>query len=257
MAIALRGYADDGRFVLAQNLSPRISPSRWAVVFDTETRTDAGQALRFGTYQVREGGRLHEAGIFYNPETLTPKEIAVIESVATAFNLTMLTAPEFIENVFFKYGYDREGTIVGFNLPFDISRIAIRHGSARCSMRGGFTFLLSPCRWRPSIQVKHLNSRSALMRFTVPGKQLRGRGMRRRGIAVAPNRGCFDDVRTFAAALTSASHNLASLSKLLGTEHRKLETDEHGILLTKEYVRYAIQDVQVTWECYCELLNRL
>jgi hypothetical protein len=62
------------------------------------------------------------------------------------------------------------------------------------------------------------------------------------------------DVKTFAAALTSTSHSLSSLANSLGTKHRKLEADEHGGPLTEEYVRYAVQDVQVTWECYQELL---
>ena len=40
--------------------------------------------------------------------------------------------------------YDLRASIVGFNLPFDISRLAIKHGSARGkAMRGGFTFKLS------------------------------------------------------------------------------------------------------------------
>ena len=54
--------------------------------------------------------------------------------------------------------------IVGFNLPFDLSRLAIRHASARRGMKGGFSVTLSE-NW-PAVAVKHLSQRSALIRFT-------------------------------------------------------------------------------------------
>ena len=167
--------------------------------------------------------------------------------------LVLRSISEFIEKVFFKYGYEREGVIVGFNLPFDISRIAIRHASARGFMRGGFTFILSEHPWRARIQVKHLSARSAFIAFTIPGKQLHGKGMRNRGIRVSPHRGFFLDLKTLAAALTATSYTLATLGKFLRIEHLKLETEEHGGPLTEAYIGYAIRDVQATWECYREL----
>jgi hypothetical protein len=256
MTIALRCYAHSGKFSLRSNSAPAISPSRWTVVFDTETHTDAAQSFRFGAYQVRDGDRLDEAGIFYDAATVTAEEITLLKTVAVDRKMTVRTLPDFLEFLFFKYGYDREGTVVGINLPFDISRIAIHHGSARGSMRGGFSFALTQRPWRPRIQIKHLNSRSALIRFTHPGKQLTPRGMRRRNLPVKAHRGYFVDIKTLAAALTSGSHSLASLGNFLGIEHGKLETNDHGVALTAEYVGYAIRDVQATWECYRELRTR-
>jgi hypothetical protein len=49
----------------------------------------------------------------------------------------------FVDDVFYGLAYDLRATIVGFNLPFDLSRLAVRHGPARSKMRGGFTFQLS------------------------------------------------------------------------------------------------------------------
>src|SRR5262249_50436937 len=97
---------------------------------------------------------------------------------------------------------------------------------------------------------------AALIRFTAPPKQLTPRGMRKRGLSVPAVRGHFVDVKTLAAALTgSSSWSLASLADHLQTAHRKEETDEHGGVLTPEYLHYAEQDVQVTWECF-ELLQQ-
>ncbi len=80
--------------------------------------------------------------------------------------------------------------------------------------------------------------------------------MRRREFHVQPHRGFFVDLKTLAAALTSTPHSLSSLGNFLGIEHRKLETAEHGGPMTEEYIHYAVQDVQATWECYRVLLTR-
>jgi hypothetical protein len=64
-----------------------------------------------------------------------------------------MTAAEFVDRIF--YPIAKAGArIVGFNLPFDISRLAIGHDTARAvrraggkvdrSMQGGFSFTLSP-----------------------------------------------------------------------------------------------------------------
>jgi hypothetical protein len=64
------------------------------------------------------------------------------------------------------------------------------------------------------------------------------------------------DCKTLAAALTNESFTLASLADFLKTPHRKIDTDEHGGPLTQEYMSYAANDVQVTWECFEELRKR-
>jgi hypothetical protein len=58
---------------------------------------------------------------------------------------------EFADEVLFARPYDLRASIVGFNLPFDISRLAFRHASARGkAMRGGFTFKLPQLWWQPA-----------------------------------------------------------------------------------------------------------
>src|SRR5439155_11358310 len=96
----------------------RQRPSEWALVFDTETTTDACQALRFGAYQIRKGDELIEAGIFYDPEGTTEAEQLMLRDYAAKHELKLMTVTEFIENVFHGVGYDLRATSVGFNLPF-------------------------------------------------------------------------------------------------------------------------------------------
>jgi hypothetical protein len=228
--------------------------SEWTLVFDTETKTDASQAIRFGVYHVYSGDTVHESGIFYDSEVLGDAEQTLLQAYADAHGLKLITKTQFIDDVFYGVAYELRATIVGFKLPFDLSRIAIRHGSARGkTMRGGFTFQLSSNPWKPRVQIKHLSARAALIQFTKPRRRFDTRGMRKKGHTVPPRRGAFIDAKTIAAALTSRSFTLGKLADFLETDHRKHSTDEHGGPLTEAYIAYAVEDVRVTWECYREL----
>lgn len=268
MMISVRGYAvpveTDKKSANDAAAKPKgkvrkalRAPADVTVVFDTETTTDHAQNLRFGTYQVRKGAKRHEHGIFYEPGNVTADELALLQSYATGRQMMLQTREEFVREVLYVYGYDHGGLILGFNLPFDLSRLATRiltsHGK---DMRGGFSLELLPEKWRPNILVKHLNSRAAFIRFAAAPGPVDGRGMRNKGFKTRAKTGYFQDVKTLAAALLGRSHSLASLANHLQTANRKLDTDEHGGTLTANYLDYAVTDTEVTWECYCELRKR-
>jgi hypothetical protein len=258
----------------AQRRPPRSS--QWVVVFDTETTTDPGQRLRFGTYQVRNGDGLHEAGLFYDQSALTPEELELLSSYATENKLKVIDRDTFADNMFYRYGYWLRGTIVGFNLPFDISRIAIGHSSARKTsakksekrrqstenarylnlMKNGFSLKLSNDKRNQRIQVKHLSRKAAIIRFAAPLRSQDARSVRKRNDGVSVRRGFFVDVSTFATAQFARSFTLKSLAEFLEVENRKLATEEHGGPLTRKYIEYAARDAQATWECYQKLLKR-
>lgn len=224
-------------------------PSPWTIIFDTETTTDAAQRLRIGFCQVRKHGKLMREILFYDPG-LSASDMLVVRAYVEANGLKLATVEEFRRDVFLKIGYRANAAIVGFNLPFDISRIASGQSEARGSMRGGFSFELSHWKSEPNIRVKHLSASAALMDFAKPGKQQTGKGMRNRGFEKPHNRGYFIDVKTIAMALTSRKHSLKSLSAFLNVATKKLETEEHGGPITDQYIEYARADVQATWECF-------
>ncbi len=259
LPVAVRAYASprsaEKRKKRTRGAGPKpLAPSQWVLIFDTETTTDAAQQLRIGAYQVRNAGTLEEHGLVYDAVGLSAEERSRLFSYAESHGLEVRTAQEFVERIFFPVLLDLEGICVGFNLPFDISRLAIAHAPARGkTMRGGFTFQLSPDKRMPNVQVKHLNNRAALIRFTVGARQTTPRGMRRRGLKVAAQRGHFADLKSLASALLSGSWSLGSLADHLQTEHRKLDVAGHGGPLTPEYLDYAVGDVQVTWECFEKL----
>ena len=270
LPIALRAYTGPTSTVLPDpNKPPHKEPkpplpaSDFTLVFDTETTTDAGQALRFGTYQFRCGDELDEAGIFYDPEGVSLSELEILTQHSTLHGLVLRTRTEFVDEVFFRRAYMLRATIVGFNLPFDISRIAIRHATAKtpldsdkAPMRGAFSFKLSEQKIWPNIRVKHLSRRSALIAFSAPMRQKDGRGHRNRGLTIPVRRGHFIDVKTLASALFARNFSLQGLGHFLQVPNPKIEFENFDGPITDAMVGYAVGDVQTTWECYAELQRR-
>lgn len=264
-SIAVRAYAEpkprdtasSSSAIRQRSPTAAVGPSEWSLVIDTETTIEAAQHLRFGVYQVRRGDDLYEQGLFYDPDTLAHDERSILYHFAATHGLVIHVVADFIDEIFLRYLFDLRGSCIGLNLPWDLSRLAIAHAPARGrTMYGGFSFQLSPDTRRPRVQVKHLTGRAALIQFTVPGEQRTPRGMRQRRLRVPPWRGAFVDVRTLAGALLSGSWSLASLADHLRAPHCKLDTEEHGGPLTEEYLEYACNDVQTTWECFRSLQDR-
>ena len=235
-------------------------PSKWTVFFDTETTTNEAFTFRVGVYHVYKDGALFEKGIFFerNPKSdkiLSGADIALIETYAEKRGFKILSKEEFVDQILYRYGYRYGGSIVGFNLPFDLSRLALMLGSARGeTMRGGFTLKLHPNKANPNIRIKHLSARASLISFAAPPNGREGRGSRRRKMKTPPRRGYFVDVKTLAATLTGSSHSLASLAEHLGIK-AKLKVDRHGGKITRPYLDYAVRDVEVTAEAYFKLVD--
>jgi hypothetical protein len=228
--------------------SERAWTSGISVIFDTETTTDPSQRLRFGAYQIRDGGELIERGLFCaddSPEDdlrMVRDVFATLQPTDAGERLNLLSRKEFVERVIFDWGLEVGALIVGFNLPFDISRIATAHSYGKRDMKGGFSFTLAE--GRPNVRVKHLSQRAAFINFG--GKD---------GDDKNPDRGFFVDVKTLAASLTGQSHSLQSLTELLKTTPKSpLDTYEGPI--TPEMVAYCMNDVQATWECFAALAAR-
>lgn len=238
---------------------PDPGSSDWSVVFDCETKTHPGQALRVGFCRVYYKEELRKEVCFYSRERISKVELSRIEAYVKTAGIELMPRDEFIDKIFYKYGYHLRAMIIGFNLPFDLSRLAIGHSAAHPtkrdkSMYGGFSLKLWSEPYLPPIQVKHLSRYISLIRFTAYSSQV-SRSQRKRGKHVPHKRGYFCDVGTLAKALLSQSFTLASLAEFLGAQ-RKLHTEEHGKTISAQYLDYARQDVATTWECFVKLRER-
>jgi len=237
-----------------------LPPSDWALIFDTETRTDPGQHLRIGAYQLRYRGDPIEQGWFYEPATTTAAEIRCIESVAAEratqsdAEVRVITRDEFVERVFYGRAWGHGARIIGFNLPFDISRLAVRlASSARTDMVGGFSFALTENDNYPNVRIKAVSRHLAFIKFASMDRKSSDKSLP----LPLPEPGFFIDIKTLSFALLAESHSLSSLSKSLKVATIKEDRDDHGGKLTSDYVRYAAKDVQTTWECYKALEQNL
>ncbi len=270
--ILLRAYAEPSA---GEPKAGKISePPEWTLIFDTETLSNETQQLRFGTFQLLQNGRLEEKGIFYGE--VEPAELEVLRTVAPKHGCELYRAYEFTHKIFLASAFKAGALVVGFNLPFDLSRLAISHADARLVrggrskeeiaagaplkkpdrfMVGGFTFRLSPFDNQPNLRVKHQNSRSAFFNFAQPALQEAGGSRRRKRQKLEFERGNFLDLKTLAAALTSTLHSLSSLAKYLGVKHKgEFKDFDHPI--DAEFIEYAINDTEVTKQCYEELVRR-
>ena len=232
---------------------PKLWPD-YALVFDTETAIlDLNQPITFGVWrfcqlQGTEYVAVQE-GIFHR-DGLTKKDIQTIRAYAKKHlanglakdferELQVSSRSEFVEKVFWE-SVRAGALIVGFNLPFDISRIAVRWAVAR---NGGFSFVLSQLskkrvenRYRPRIGIAPLNGVAELFELTA---------VKRKSEQSKWRRGRFLDLHTLAFALTDNSYSLAGAIQAFSSEPKKMEYEPTGKITGKE-ITYARRDVHAT-----------
>ncbi len=226
------------------------------MVFDTETTTDIfqnlliGQAVIYESHgqnnQVYLGYGLKGKYLFYG-ENLTEEDMNVLIQYAKEQNAELLSRHEFVLKVFWPEVWELGTICVGFNLPFDLSRLAI---SAKTSKKGkhkdDFEFKLCDSFFYPTVLITPIDSKKAFIKLrfpTRPGTRNKRKPFRQ---------GRFVDLRTLTFALTNESHSLKSACKLYQVEHGKEEAEEHG-KITLDYCRYNARDVQATFELYCKV----
>lgn len=223
------------------------------MVLDTETTTDIymnlllGQAMIIeGTNQAHIDGIVKEHYLFYS-DNLTKSQMAVLKQYAEDKGAILISKQEFIDEVFWSEIWELGSICVGFNLPFDLSRLAI---SARTFQKGKhrdmFELRLSESKYKPTILIKPIDSKKAFisLRFPTSPKTSSKR--------IPFRQGRFIDLRTLVFALTNESHSLDSACKLYQVEHGKGVAEKHGEI-TPEYVEYNRQDVEATLELYCKV----
>jgi hypothetical protein len=254
--------------------SQRESP--WpdrVLVYDCETLTDPTLKLTFGAYRIckRVDGRYlcEEEGLFY-ADDLPPSQREIltkyvkaggvyadieVKSFTPKIRLQLRSRSEFVKSIFFKAILDKS-MIVGFNLPFDLARIAEDWGEAD---DGGWTLISSrwlnpktntwePHPFKPRVTYKAINSKTALIHSTRARRSPKKKSKTGKVKLWPPGR--FLDVRTLLWALRNVSYSLKRACKELETEHQKKEHRPTGEITPAE-IEYCLRDVK----CTVEVLN--
>lgn len=241
------------------------------LVFDCETRIDKAQQLTFGSarlyrtrtplWQGAAGGWEWIAEWIFHDDELPEQDRKILKRYvenqsAGGVELRLCSRRTFVETVFWQWAYRAGALVVGFNLPFDLSRIAVDWGSSRGGrFSGGFSLTLwdypdpktgrpRPDAYRPRIRIKTIDSKRHLMAFG--GRKKRDRGE-------VTTSGHFLDLRTLAFALTNRGYSLERACEDFGVEHPKQKVMEHGAI-APEYIDYNRRDVLATFELAEKLL---
>jgi hypothetical protein len=232
--------------------------SEHALVIDTETRITADQSLTFGVYRlctlVDSSYTVTEEGIFY-ADDLPAKERKVIEAhMRTAIpdvasfppQFQPYTRSEFMKRVFWPAIKKKGAVVVGFNLPFDLARLALAWSRGE---KGEWSFTLSKFpdgndnKYRPCISIQPIDSKKAFISLASVWKHEEWKDN---------GKAYFVDLRTLGWALFNQSFSLRTLCEQLKTEHQKLDHEPMGEV-TPEEIEYARQDGR----CSVDALNAL
>ncbi|TQD27912.1 DNA polymerase [Methanolobus vulcani] len=247
--IAVRGYTLKVK-VSSGNpfFRPREDPLRHdrVLVFDTETTIDQYQNFKIGFFQIYKEGYIQHEGLFYDPSMLTENEKNAFSAYARMNEIPLYLLDEFIDNVFYTEIFRRHALCIGFNLPFDTSKISKRVGESRGRNKGGFTFTLSENKLNPPIIVKKMGDAYTFKLTTT--KENKGEEY---------FSGYYLDAQKLAEVLLQSKHiSLEKAGEKLNTPIKKMKGIEHG-KVTKRYIDYLIQDVETTYHVYEKLIDEL
>lgn len=240
------------------------------LVLDTETTVDELQSLMFGSAQLvkinQNAGNITGcevlSEVIFHADTLeavNPAGYKTLASYCADRNLTLVSRTDFAEQWLYRYCVRRvndsgnlagTATLTGFNLAFDMSRLAYSAGNGRGKNRGRFTLRMFPehedsngklseNRYRPRLLCESLDSKKSLMSW--------GSCKNRAHLEGSRDAGAFLDVRQLIWGMTNRSVSLATGCELFGLpeECRKTNPEAHGTI-TPEYIDYNRQDVTAT-----------
>jgi hypothetical protein len=239
--------------------------SKWpshALIFDTETRITADQSLTFGVYHLcdltKDGYALVEEGLFY-ADDLPKKDRRLLETyMRTAVPdvprfpplFPLYSRSDFIKRVFWPAIRFNGALVVGFNLPFDLARLALKWSRGKKN-EWSLTMSQFPDGTenfkRPRILIQPIDSKKAFIQLATPWKfkEWSNNGDAR-----------FLDLRTLLWALYNRSFSLKSACEDEAFKPYHLPQKQDGGAMgkvTRKEIGYARQDVR----CTVALLNAL
>jgi hypothetical protein len=248
-----------------------------ALVFDTETLPGPAQNLRFLVWRfyrdhpdATPGMTCVEEGIAFPDDLdwLKPREFTLLRDFVARHQaetssgfppqLQLQPLSWWLNERFFRYGYGHRDrcAVVGFNLLFDLGRLAQYWAPAKGRYSGGYSLGFwgkfdESGKWRDSkhrgrLRLRAIDPRRTLFQWASRGKAdpdpYRGPGR-------------FVDLRTLTFALTDRPHTLETACRAFGDPYTKREVDYAE--LNEELVGYALDDVRHTATLYRNCLTEL
>ena len=198
--------------------------------------------------------KVTEEGIFYADDLPTKDRKVMHNYVRTAVSdvasfpprFPLYSRSEFMKRVFWPAIKHNGALVVGFNLPFDLARLALDWSRGE---KDEWSLTMSQYsdgaenRNYPRITIQPIDSKKAFIKLAKPWKP---KEWKDEGAAH------FVDLRTLAWSLFNQSFSLRTLCKELNTKHQKLDHEPTGEV-TPEEIEYARQDGRCTVDALNEL----
>ena len=231
-----------------KNFVPRMVNANNSIVltFDTETTTDKFQNLIMGSCGIWVNDNLKRFIVFHDDD-LDQSILSTIQKFCTKNNYEILSKTKFVDEIFYPYVHKSRAICVGFNLPFDISKLQSYFTESR-KMKNGFSFRLSENKQNPNIVIKHNSRALSFIQFTKPFSP---KNEKRKD----HYKGCFVDLKTLTFVLTDKSYSLKQALIDFECKLEKKTVSEHG-KISDEYLQYNVQDTMSTHELYTKCLER-
>jgi hypothetical protein len=229
------------------------------LVIDTETTTGPEQRLLFGFFRVadilrRRDGSINrlltlKEGIIYadNLPATDPAGYATLTDYAKANPVLEIISRTEFARAYLKRAWRSNGAwcITGFNLPFDLSRLAYGwHESRSHDLAGSFSLDMfpyhdgKPNQFRPVLRIKHLDNKKSIIKWG---------GVKDPQTRRVTSSGQFLDLRQLIFGMTNRATSLAGACELFGLpgQYHKARAETYG-RITPEFIGYARQDVKAT-----------
>jgi hypothetical protein len=236
------------------------------LVLDCETTIDERQTLTFGAFafcrREPDGQYLLIEEGFFSPDELAETDPGGLSILRQYVEQNPADTPEgypewprvvnrsdFMNDILWASAWAADAMVVGFNLPFDLTRLALDNRIARNRNEGWSLVMFrdhdpktgeereSP--FRPRIIITPKDSKGGFIRFA--GISQRSKT----GQRLMPYRpGRFLDLRTLGWAIRNESYSLESACRAFGVKG-KLKHEPTG-RITREEIEYCRQDVRAT-----------
>ncbi len=242
------GYKPASRYPSNENANNGVM-----LTLATETTFDQQQSLTFGSCAVWINGSLYKICLFHE-EGLDSKKVDVIRQVGNALQkekdctVTVLSKDEFVTNVFYPYVYEARAKCVGFDLPYELSRLAASWGTARKIQNAFSMKLVEGIPRIPAIRIKSIDSNVAFIQFATP---LRTKSEKKKVPTHKVYRGYFLDLKTLGYVMSNESFDgIVNVAKAFGVD-ANLQSKK-GI--TDDAVRNNVEKTLVLHNLYCKFI---
>ena len=213
-------------------------PSKYALLISCPSPLPDGCSKLLGAFHVMRDNSFLHGGLICADATSDADLAASLQALraqskqgrGSSKRLAVLRRQDFVKKVLVPSAFDLKATIIGFDLPVDLSNLAVSWPVARSEpYAGGFSLSLREYKdkhgkrrsdsYTPRIAVKGIDGHRGFIGFTSNRREQRSGNPRKSRNKPRPSRGKFLDCRTLAFAVAGKDLDLDEACGTFGVAH--------------------------------------